>query len=86
MRGDAVFYLFIFLCATFYYYGTNLLSAFNALQRGALSIPLSPLLTHTLWESSKLVRSDCCSVCCLQGGSWQPAIMFNINKSLGKVN
>jgi len=26
-----VFYLFIFLCATFYYYGLNLLSAFNAL-------------------------------------------------------
>lgn len=49
MRGDAVFYLFIFLCATFYYYGTSLLSAFNALQRGALSIPLSPLsLTHSL--------------------------------------
>lgn len=46
MRGDAVFYLFIFLCATFYYYGTSLLSAFNALQRGALSIPLSPL-SHT---------------------------------------
>lgn len=48
MRGDAVFYLFIFLCATFYYYGTSLLSAFNALQRGALSIPPLPSLSHTL--------------------------------------
>lgn len=46
MRGDAVFYLFIFLCATFYYYGTSLLSAFNALQRGTMSMPLS--LTHSL--------------------------------------
>lgn len=31
MRGDAVSYLFIFFCATFYYYAPSLLSAVNAL-------------------------------------------------------
>lgn len=48
MRGDAVFYLFIFLCATFYYYGASLLSAFNAWQRVGLPLSIALPFSHCL--------------------------------------
>lgn len=83
MRGDAVFYLLIFLCATFYYYGTSLLSAFNALQTGALSISLS--LTHSLALTYSLgifkVRSVRLLFGLLAGSSplgWQLAARNNV--------